>query len=64
MYRGKSALFRQNQSPPNIGPARPILAELVPKLVPRTTFAAKVSPAEPILAANFGPPVKHKFVTM
>ena len=29
----------------------------LPKLVPRTTFAAKVGPAGPILAAKTGPPL-------
>ena len=41
--------------PPKIGLARLILAESLPKLVPQTTFAAKISPARPILSAKTGP---------
>ena len=51
--------------PHEIGPAGLILAEILPKLVSRTTFANKIILARSILAvkigplsANFGPPVK------
>ena len=39
---------------PKIGLGRQILEENVAKLVPRTIFAAKIGPAEPILAAKTG----------
>ena len=40
-----------------ISPARPILAEkCFQNWFPRTTFAAKISPAGPILVAKTGPP--------
>ena len=45
--------------PPKIGLAGPILAEKFAKISPLelATFAAKISPVEPILAAKTGPPL-------
>ena len=43
--------------PPKIGPAGPTLAKNLPKVFRRTTFAAKISPAGPILAAKICPPL-------
>ena len=73
-------LSSQNAPPPlpKIGPAGLILAECfaksglgLPKLVPRTTCAAKIGRAGPILAAKTGPPllifvppVKYKSATI
>ena len=45
-------------APPKISPARPILAENFAKTDPQTTFAAKIGPAESILAVRTGPPIK------
>ena len=43
--------------PPKIGPAGPILAKNLPKVVPWTTFATKIGLAGQILAAKIGPPL-------
>ena len=50
-------LSRQNWSPlKSVRPDR-FWQKILPKLVPRTTFAAKIGPAGPILAAKTGPPL-------
>ena len=48
-------------APPKINPAGPILAEKFVKTNPQTTFAAKIGPAESILAVKTGSP---KFATI
>ena len=50
-------LSRQNRSPLKSVLPDQFWQKIMPKLVPRTTFAAKLSLAGPVLAAKFGPPL-------
>ena len=49
-------VYRRSVTPKSVRPDQ-FWQKILPKLAPRTTFAAKIGPAGPVLAAKTGPPL-------